>query len=176
MRSPDELTNLFRERRLKVTPQRMAVFEAIHGDAGHPTAEVVWARVRQDMPNVSLRTVYQALNDLVDMNEIKLVSVGNGASRFDPNITAHHHFVCRGCERVFDVDASRPRMVAAGHPEPQAPTPTIISPTSTAPRGSAGHTVEGAEIIFRGLCASCATPEQSHANTTTLDVIKEKHE
>src|SRR5713101_6500785 len=103
MRSPDELTTLFRARSLKVTPQRRAVFEALHGDSGHPTADVIWARVRERMPTVSLRTVYQALNDLVDLGEVQAVSVGKGASLFDPNTASHDHFVCCRCERVYDV-------------------------------------------------------------------------
>ena len=127
----------------------MAVFEALYNDDAHPTAEVIWARVHAKMPTVSLRTVYQALNDLVEMNEVQIVTVGNGASRFDPNITAHHHFICRNCERVYDVAASQPRMFA---------TPDqLLKPTATKANraGSATHTIEATEIIFRGLCTSC---------------------
>lgn len=139
MRSPDDLTALFRASNLKVTPQRLAVFGALHGDDSHPTAEIVHARVREQMPTVSLRTVYQALNDLVELGEVRAVSVDNGAVRFDPNNTGHDHFVCRDCGRVSDVCASRPRLVAA-------------------PGGEAlddGYAVETSEIIFRGRCAAC---------------------
>lgn len=148
MRSPDELTTLFRERGLKVTPQRRAVFEALHGDGGHPTADVVWARVRDQMPTVSLRTVYQALNDLVELGEVEAVSVGIGASRFDPNTASHDHFVCRSCERVYDVMATRPSLVS-GCPGLDGSAVTAGDDVSN------GYTVETAEVIFRGLCAAC---------------------
>ncbi len=133
MRSPGELTTLFRDRGLKVTPQRQAVFEALYGDESHPTADVVHDRVREHMPTVSLRTVYQALNDLVELGEVQAVSVGTGAARFDPNVSGHHHFVCRDCERIDDVVASPPRLK--------------------------GYTVDAAEIVFRGLCASCTAKQ-----------------
>lgn len=147
MQSPDELTTLFRARGLKVTPQRRAVFEALHGDPGHPTADAIWARVRDQMPTVSLRTVYQALNDLVDLGEVQAVSVGNGAARFDPNTTGHDHFVCRECERVYDVIASQPHVMSSSGG----------AAGSDGAATSAGFTVDAAEIIFRGVCPSCGS-------------------
>lgn len=148
MQSVDELTTLFRARGLKVTPQRRAVFEALLNDDGHPSADVIWARVQEQMPTVSLRTVYQALNDLVELGEVQAVSVGDRATRFDPNTESHDHFVCRSCERVYDIVASRPRLVS-GYPGLDGSIGTRNGEAST------GHTVETAEVIFRGLCASC---------------------
>ncbi len=147
MRSPDDLTSWFRALGLKVTPQRRAVFEALHGDDGHPTADVIWARVRDRMPTVSLRTVYQALHDLVELGEVQSVDVANGAVRFDPNTAAHDHFVCRSCGRVSDVIASRPRLVSG--------YPGFDGSTYGGGEAAAGYTVDTAEIIFRGLCPSC---------------------
>ena len=147
MRSPDDLTSWFRAHGWKVTPQRRAVFEALHGDDAHPTADVIWSRVRDRMPMVSLRTVYQALNDLVELGEAQAVDVGNGAVRFDPNTAAHHHFVCRSCERVSDVMASRPRLMSG--------YPGLDTATVARDGEAAGYTVDTAEIIFRGLCPAC---------------------
>jgi Fur family transcriptional regulator, peroxide stress response regulator len=143
MRSPEELIALFRANSLKATPQRYAVFEALYQDGSHPTAEGVWDRVRQQMPSVSLRTVYQALGDLVSLGELGAVSVNNGAVRFDPNVSPHAHFVCRVCERIFDVIASHPHLIST-HPD--------LAGVASA---SEDLVVEATEIIFRGSCASC---------------------
>ncbi len=143
MRSPEELINHFRANGLRATPQRYAVFEALYQDGSHPTAETVWDRVRQQMPSVSLRTVYQALGDLVSLGELGAVSVNSGAARFDPNVSPHAHFVCRACERIFDVIASRPHLIST-HPD--------MAGVASADEDLA---VETAEIIFRGSCASC---------------------
>ncbi len=86
MRSPDELTEVFRRRGLKVTPQRRAVFRVLFDDQTHPSAEAVHRTVAAEMPTVSLRTVYQTLNDLAEMGEIRNLDLGTGSARFDPNI------------------------------------------------------------------------------------------
>jgi Fur family peroxide stress response transcriptional regulator len=134
MRTPNELTGLFRERGLKVTPQRQAVFRALVDHDGHPTAESVHAVVTAEMPSVSLRTVYQVLNDLTAMGEINALELGTGAARFDPNVDAHHHLVCTACGKVRDV-----------YVDP-------VAPPATAP----GFTVDSAEVVFRGRCDDCA--------------------
>lgn len=144
MQSPDELATRIREQGMKVTPQRLAVIEALHGNGSHPTAEVVWAHVRERMPTVSLRTVYQALNDLVELGEVQMVELGNGAARFDPNLDQHDHFVCQNCERVYDVKSTRPRLVSS------------FPGTGDDTDGDAAqYLVDSAEVIFRGLCPAC---------------------
>lgn len=155
MHSPDELTTRFRAQGMKVTPQRLAVFEALYGDGGHPTADVIWDRVRERMSTVSLRTVYQALNDLVELGEVQMVDVGNGAVRFDPNLDPHDHFVCRRCERIHDVMSTRPRLVSP-HPASGFGDDGDTSENGDAAKQVASHyVVEEAEVIFRGLCPSC---------------------
>ena len=135
MRTPSELVERFREQGLKVTPQREAVFRALLGNELHPTAESVHAAVTAEMPNVSLRTVYQVLNDLAAMGEIQALELGTGAARFDPNVDAHHHLVCTTCGKVRDV---------------------YVDPVAV-PAAAPGFTVESAEVIYRGRCDACAS-------------------
>ena len=133
MRTPAELSDLFRARGRKVTPQREAVFRALHGNDAHPTAEVVHAAVVADMPSVSLRTVYGVLNDLADMGEVLALDVGTGATRFDPNVGVHHHLVCTACGRVRDISA----------------VPVDVPPVDA-------FTIDDAEVVFRGRCDDCS--------------------
>jgi len=137
VKSPDELTEMFRARGLKVTPQRQCIFGVLHGSAVHPTAEAVHAAVVAQMPTVSLRTVYQTLNDLAAMGELVPLDLGTGATRFDPTLEAHHHLVCDRCGRIHDVHAD----VGA-----------VALPAGTSP----GFTVTATEIVFRGLCEQCS--------------------
>ena len=138
MRSPEELTTLFRERGLKVTPQRQSIFRILHDHDAHPTAEAVYQAVREEMPTVSLRTVYATLNDLAAMGELQQVDVGGGATRFDPNVGHHHHLVCTKCGQVRDVHAEYAGLrVPAGQRQ--------------------GFVVDSAEVVFRGLCDQCAS-------------------
>jgi Fe2+ or Zn2+ uptake regulation protein len=138
VKSPAELTQLFRDRGFKVTPQRQCIFRVLHGNAGHPTAEWVYQAAQAEMPTMSLRTVYQTLNDLADMGEIQQLDLGTGSSRFDPNVDAHHHLVCESCGKVRDLYADFRRLTV---PEP----------------ARQGFIVGSAEVVFRGQCDACAT-------------------
>ncbi len=139
MKSPAELTELFRNQGLKVTPQRQRIFSALYGNLEHPTAESVYASVINEMPTISLRTVYQTLNDLASMGELVHLEFGNGSGRFDTNLDRHHHLVCDECSKVVDVDVD---------------ATAVRVPSS----GRTGFTVTSTQIVFRGSCAECENP------------------
>jgi Fe2+ or Zn2+ uptake regulation protein len=149
MKTPDELTQLFRANGRKVTAQRQCIFRVLQGDVTHPSAEAVFEAARRDVETISLKTVYQTLNDLSELGEILSLDVGTGMTRFDPNVDdAHHHVVCRRCGKVRDVYADFPDI--------------------SLPDGSdLGFEVGSAEIIFRGLCAECLATESDSAGTAS---------
>src|ERR1700722_15092973 len=144
MQSPDALTDLFRTQGRKITSQRQCIFRALEGDATHPSAERVHEKVRAEMPNVSLKTVYQTLNELAELGEIATLDLGTGAARFDPNVeTVHHHLVCRSCGKVRDLAADFPGLRVSR-------------------RASQGFEGDSAEVVFRGLCDECRGSQQDH--------------
>jgi Fe2+ or Zn2+ uptake regulation protein len=136
VRSPAELTEAFRQQGLKITPQRQCIFRLLHDNVEHPTAEAVYAAAAAQMPSISLRTVYQTLNDLASMGEINAVDLGTGSGRFDPNIRDHHHLVCEVCGAVRDVDVD---------------TSALVLPA----RARHGFAVDTTEVVFRGRCPAC---------------------
>ena len=92
---------------------------------------------------MSLKTVYQTLNDLAEMGEVQLLDLGTGSGRFDPNVEAHHHLVCTRCGKVRDLYADFPDV-------------------SIPPALRQGFALGTPEVVFRGLCASCqAEPSTS---------------
>src|SRR4051794_6546808 len=104
MRTADELTTMFRERGLRVTPQRQAIFRLLHGNDAHPTVDALYDAARAEMPTISLKTVYQTVHDLEAMGEVTLLDLGTGSVRVDPNVDeAHHHLICNVCGKVRDV-------------------------------------------------------------------------
>lgn len=147
MRSAEELTDLFRRQGRKVTPQRRRIFDVLAGSQEHPSAEAVYRCVVADMPTISLRTVYQTLNDLAAMGELAALDLGTGSTRFDPNLAPHHHLVCDGCGRVEDLDLS---------------FDGVSVPDDVAGRFAVG----GVEITFRGRCATCGDPVVPTTTTT----------
>lgn len=139
MTSPDLLGRL-RHRGWRLSAQRRAVAESLAGDHVHLTAEQVHDLARARLPEISRATVYNTLNELVDMGELIVVDVVDGPKRYDPNTAAHHdHLVCEQCHAILDV----PR--TADPPGPTGPA-------------AGGYRITSVEITYRGLCASCAGP------------------
>ena len=118
---------------MKVTPQRELILRIVEGNTSHPTAVTVFSTARALMPMISLKTVYQTLNDLARAGEIRTIDIGSGAARFDPNTGEHHHAVCDTCGAVVDVDFAAVAELDAHH----------------------GFTVSDIDVTFRGTCASC---------------------
>ena len=148
VRSPTELTELFRTRGLKITPQRQAIFRILHGCDRHPTAEWVFEAARVEMPTISLKTVYSTLNDLAAMGELQQLHLGPGSARFDHNDAPHHHLVCESCGAVVDLHADFTDL--------QVPDGL-----------GRGFLVSSTEIVFRGRCAECAAAGEEHGVVTT---------
>jgi Fe2+ or Zn2+ uptake regulation protein len=137
---------VFRASGLKITSQRQAVFRALHQASDHPTADVVYARVCDEVPSISLRTVYQVLHDLAAMGEVSMIDLGTGATRFDPTPTDHHHLVCTSCGDVRDL--------FLGDLGVDVP-----------PEQTGGFVVGTPEITWRGLCPACQQPQDTRKAT-----------
>jgi len=132
MHPTPELLQIIRERGGKVTPQRLAIYEALQGNGTHPTAEAIFDRIRAAMPTVSLATVYKTLNELVALGELRRFDI-NGVSHFDERTDAHAEVVCLKCDTIVDVASP------GTPPAPSIPGFEIIGQTQT----------------FYGYCSHC---------------------
>lgn len=89
---------------LKVTSQRFIIFETLESVSCHPTADQVYEMVNKRLPSISRDTVYRTLNMLAERGLARKLTTPGGAARFDGSLSPHHHFLCEGCDVVFDVD------------------------------------------------------------------------
>jgi Fur family peroxide stress response transcriptional regulator len=103
MPAEEELRRRFRECRLRLTPQRTAIYRALVGTTSHPTAEALYASVRRTYPNISPNTVYYTLSALRRAGLVQEVNYGRDGARFDGNLTPHHHLICIACHCIEDV-------------------------------------------------------------------------
>jgi len=135
------LLDRLRARRWRLTPQRRVIAEVLRGDHVHLTAEEVLARARKRLPEVSLATVYNTLNELVSMGEVQQVDAGGRPTRYDPNTEdGHHHLVCLKCGDLRDV---HPRGLDA-----------LELPRSQ----RFGYRIVNREVLFQGYCRDCGGP------------------
>ena len=136
----EPLLDRLRGRGWRITPQRRAVVGALSGEHIHLTAEQVHAAARDVVPEVSLATVYNTLNELVTMGEVTAVHLGDGSARYDPKVGPdHHHLVCSGCGVMYDVQ-----------PEGMGELALPVAQHH-------GMRVDAVEVTFRGRCANCGS-------------------
>lgn len=138
MPNREETAAALRRSGYRVTAQRLVVAEALGGAGRHLSAEEVMDAVAERLPNVSLPTVYSALDALEDAGLVRRVSAGQGRALYDTRPADHHHLVCRRCGAVEDLDAD---VSLAG---------------ALAAAGQHGFRPDGAEVVIRGLCAECS--------------------
>lgn len=92
------------EKGLKVTPQRVAIFEAILKLDNHPTADDIISFIKTNHPNISVGTVYKVLDTLVENNLLKKVKTEKDIMRYDPLLSNHNHLYCAETERIEDFE------------------------------------------------------------------------
>ena len=90
-------------KQLKYSRQRESIKACLMARHDHPTADAIYASIREGFPNISLGTVYRNLNLLVELGEIQKLRCGDGADHFDADTRPHYHFMCRECGCIEDL-------------------------------------------------------------------------
>ncbi|HET7536644.1 MAG TPA: transcriptional repressor [Candidatus Didemnitutus sp.] len=98
------LTKRLTDSGLRPTPQREVVYKAILEKRDHPNADEIFARAKSQMPTISLATVYNCLETLVQCGLVRQVNLERGATRYCPNLHEHAHFHDNGTGKVHDID------------------------------------------------------------------------
>ena len=139
-----------REQGIYVTTQRLAVLRAVGGQP-HATAEQVLQLVRGEIGSISRQSVYGTLNTLTDVCLLRRIQPMGSPARYETRTgDNHHHLICRGCDRVEDVDCAvgeRPCLTASD---------------------THSFDIDEAEVIYWGLCPACrqdpnsASPKSLH--------------
>lgn len=120
---------------MKKSKKRDRILELVRGTTSHPTAEWVYLRLKDEMPELSLATVYRNLEQLTEGGY--LLKLPGDTARYDGNTAAHHHLRCDGCKKVFDLPIPFDRSLAE----------KMVVGT--------GFEVTGYTIDFHGICPEC---------------------
>lgn len=123
---------------MRMTKQRQMILELLREREDHPGADDVYAMVREQIPKISLGTVYRNLEFLVERGYIQKLDFG-GQKRFDPKITSHYHFCCLGCGGVEDIPCS------LDAPRLDENDPWVKD-----------RVIQKVRLEFHGLCPACA--------------------
>jgi Fur family transcriptional regulator, stress-responsive regulator len=141
MAATAEFEDLLRGAALRVTRPRVAVLAAAHAHP-HADTDTLITAVRAELPEVSHQAVYDVLRALTTAGLLRRIQPAHSVARYEARVgDNHHHAVCRSCGAIVDVDCA----VGA------AP---CIEPSAL----DSGFHVDEAEVIYWGVCASCAHP------------------
>ena len=94
--------SICREHGLSITPQRAAIYKELLSSLEHPSAIMIYKKVREYYPNISLDTVNRTLLTFHKIGLAKAVGGSGDPKRFDPNLEPHHHFRCVSCGKIVD--------------------------------------------------------------------------
>ncbi|MGJ3241382.1 MAG: Fur family transcriptional regulator [Opitutales bacterium] len=100
----DRLDQALESSGLRSTRQREQIFDVLMARRDHPTADEIYARAKQAMPTISLATVYNCLETLVECGLVRQVNFDREPTRFCPNLSEHAHFHCKATGQVYDID------------------------------------------------------------------------
>ncbi|MBS1764990.1 MAG: transcriptional repressor [Bacteroidetes bacterium] len=104
MMTDEQLREQLKQKGLKITPQRVAIYRAVMKLKNHPTAENIIEHIKLNYPNISIGTVYKVLDSLVENQLLKKVKNEKDVMRYDAIIHQHHHLYCIETERIEDYD------------------------------------------------------------------------
>ncbi|SKA83641.1 Fur family transcriptional regulator, peroxide stress response regulator [Caloramator quimbayensis] len=100
----NKINDIFKDKNLKLTPQRYAIYKFLKSVKTHPSAEMIYNELKQDYPTMSLATVYKTLKTLIELNLVQELNVGEDNFRYDANVDIHPHIICLNCGKVDDIE------------------------------------------------------------------------
>jgi len=133
----DNISNVFKEKKLKLTPQRIAVYKYLKISKEHPSAEIIYKALQLQYPTMSLATVYKALKTLVEVDLVQEINVGEGNFRYDGNVCPHPHIQCLSCGKVDDIKD------------------VCFSNLNDEIKAYTDYEVVANQVYFYGLCSEC---------------------
>jgi Fe2+ or Zn2+ uptake regulation protein len=121
----------------RFTEQRAAVYRSLLDTTAHPSADDLFTSVRRIIPDISLATVYKALETLVSCGLATKLTYGDGSARYDGRTDPHPHARCLSCGKVLDL-------------------PGRLDVRTLADLGEVpGFSVEGYRVELIGVCKDC---------------------
>lgn len=119
---------------MRSSKQRDAVLQVLKISCDHPTADMIYERVKERIPNISLGTVYRNLGQLHDEGLITIIESSDKKVHYEGNLEDHIHFLCKKCDIITDIFCKNE-------------VPKVFD--------NLGHQVESQKTVYYGICKDC---------------------
>ena len=126
--------SLLKQNNMKITHHRLAILKYLDEHNNHPTAEEIYSKLKAKNPSLSKTTVYNSLDILQKNSIIQSLTICGSEYRYDFKKGMHHHFLCKKCGRIVDIDIECPNIKKVE---------------------SYGYEIEEVHGYFKGLCKDC---------------------
>lgn len=130
----DKYVKILKDNNIKVTPQRLEVLRYLDDNKVHPNVEKIYSDLKKKNPSLSKTTVYNTLDSLKEHGLVQALTISSSESVFDSVISPHHHFLCKICGAIIDIEIECPYIE------------DIL-------RG--GHRIDEVHGYFKGTCEEC---------------------
>ena len=135
----DKYVNLLREKQLKITPQRIEILRYLETHNTHPTVDEIYSELKEKNPSLSKTTVYNSVEILEKNGIIQSLTISGSELRYDFKHGMHHHFLCKKCGEISDIDVECPNL---------------------GKMLECGHEVQEVHGYFKGICKKCLKKEE----------------
>lgn len=126
---------ILKEKGIRITPQRLGVCDVLGNENKHLTVEEIYRKMKIQFPAISLATVYTILELYARKSLVREIRITFDKSCFDGRMDSHHHFLCKKCAKIFDIDL---------HPCPALQRAEVN-----------GHVIQELQGYFYGVCRDC---------------------
>ena len=114
----EKYVTILKQNQLKITPQRLAIMKYLDENRTHPTADRIYIDLKEKNPALSKTTVYNSVETLKEHGIIQSLTISGSELRYDFENKMHHHFLCKKCGIIIDIDIECPnigKMLENGH-------------------------------------------------------------
>jgi Fur family peroxide stress response transcriptional regulator len=126
-----------------ITPtyQRLSVLKYLQYSKAHPTVDQIYEYLVKEIPTISPTTIYNTLNLFVEKGLVMPLTITGTGIRYDYNTTPHHHFLCKRCGKIIDINF-----------EFMIKERSVID----------GNKIEEVHLYFKGICKNCLAKERKN--------------
>ncbi|HID71609.1 MAG TPA: transcriptional repressor [Thermoplasmata archaeon] len=139
----EKYIELLKKNQLKITHQRLEILKYLDENRIHPTAEEIYTALKVSNPSLSKTTVYNTIEVLLKHGIIQALTITAGEKRYDFKTRHHHHFLCRVCGAIIDLDVECPYLESFFEGE---------------------HKIEEVHGYFKGVCKKCLKKQSLENN------------
>ena len=138
---------LLKENSIKTTLQRLEILRYLEDHRTHPTADQIYSDLKEKNPSLSKTTVYNSLKIFKEHGIIQTLTISSSEIRYDFNCTMHHHFLCKKCGKIIDIDSSCPHIEKIR---------------------KEGYQIDEAHGYFKGICKECLQKEKTEVGRSRM--------